>query len=285
MHGYDVVDPTRVEPGTGRRRKGSQRCLVTRQRRQGWVSSSISCPTIWRSAATITAGGPTCFGKEPDSAYLRNSSISTSDSSDPPTWMARSWRHSWAPLWEALKIRRYQGTFSDEGAWARSPSRITITASRSGRRTATPPSPILVTLRTRAGRPARAARTAEFRAGVVAHRGRPDKLASFFRRHRTGGAQDRSAGGLRGSPWHPVRALSKRLGRWGAGRSCRRTIRSARLLPPLRARLNELAVRASSPAHRPAQHGLSLRKYLAPVRHCQPIGRSMAPAATTSWMP
>ena len=57
-HGYDVVDPTRLNPELGG--EAGFRAMAAAFRRQASGSSSTSSPTTWGSAATATATGSTC---------------------------------------------------------------------------------------------------------------------------------------------------------------------------------------------------------------------------------
>ena len=57
-HGYDVVDPTRLNPDLGTdvdTGRGSMRCA-----RAAWATSWIWCRTTWASPARRTRGGRTC---------------------------------------------------------------------------------------------------------------------------------------------------------------------------------------------------------------------------------
>jgi (1->4)-alpha-D-glucan 1-alpha-D-glucosylmutase len=54
-HGYDVSDPTRLNPDVGPRRtigRGLTRCV-----REAWVTCSTSCRTTWASPRAPTRGG------------------------------------------------------------------------------------------------------------------------------------------------------------------------------------------------------------------------------------
>ena len=74
-HGYDVADPTRLNPEIGDERDvlgaGSRRCART-----AWATSSTSCRTTWASRDRRTPGGRTC-SRTARARATRRSSTST----------------------------------------------------------------------------------------------------------------------------------------------------------------------------------------------------------------
>ena len=128
----------------------------------------------------------------------------------------------------------------------------------------------------------RTARAPALSACVVAHRQRCDQLAALLRHQRIGRAAHGASARVRGYACADLPALRRRPDRWRAGRSCRWPLRSGRLLPqaaPASRSADGAAARIG--AARAAVHR-GRENFAARRDACPRTGRATAPAATTS---